>query len=51
MGLPGPLAQGYAEIDHLLIKSVLKASEFHKKHYVNGKYLKKELPIILQQDK
>ena len=31
MGLPGPLAQGNAEIDQLLIGSVLQASEFHKK--------------------
>ena len=28
--LPGPLAHGNAEIDQLLIGSVLQASEFHK---------------------
>ena len=31
-GLPGPLAQGNAEIDQLLIGSVLQASEFHLKN-------------------
>ena len=30
-GLPGTLAQGNADIDQLLIGSVLQASEFHKK--------------------
>ena len=39
-GLPGPLAQLY-EIDQLLIGNVLEASEFHKKHHVNSKSLKK----------
>ena len=41
MGLPGTLAQGNADIDQLLIGSVLEASEFHKKHHVNNKGLKK----------
>ena len=40
MGLPGPLAQDNAEIDLLLIGSVLKVSEFHEKHHFNGKGLK-----------
>ena len=39
-GLPGPLAQGNAEIDQLLIGSMLQTSEFHKKHHVNSKVLK-----------
>ena len=41
MGLPGSLAQGNAEINQLLIRNVLEASEFHEKHYVNSKGLKK----------
>ena len=45
MGLPGPLVQGNAQIDQLLIGSVLRASEFHKKHHVNSKGLKKEFSI------
>ena len=45
MGLPGPLAQGNADIDQLLTGSVLQASEFHKKHHVNSKGLKKEFSI------
>ena len=48
---PGPLAQVNAEIDQLLIGSVLKASEFHKKHHVNSKSLKKEFSITWQQAK
>ncbi|ERE69715.1 sorting nexin-6-like protein [Cricetulus griseus] len=44
-GLPGPLAQGNDEIDRLLIGSVLEASEFHKKHHVNSKGLKKDFSI------
>ena len=51
MGLPGPLAQGNTEIDQLLIQSVLKASEFHKKHDVSRKRLKKELSTMWQQRK
>ncbi|ERE72103.1 HERV-K-3q27.3 provirus ancestral Pol protein [Cricetulus griseus] len=50
-GLPGPLAQGNDEIDHLLIGSVLKVSEFHKKHHVNSKALKKDFSITWQQAK
>ena len=49
MGLPGPLAQGSAEIDQLLIGSVLQDSKFHKKHNVNSKGLKKEFSITWQQ--
>ncbi|KAL6088337.1 hypothetical protein STEG23_010771, partial [Scotinomys teguina] len=51
MGLPGPLAQGNDEIDKLLIGNVLEASEFHKKHHVNGKGLKKDFSITWQQAK
>ena len=51
MGLPGHLAQGNAEIDQLLIGSVLQASEFHQKHHVNSKGLKKEFSITWQQAK
>ena len=40
MVLPGPLVQGNAGIDQLLIESVMQASEFHKKHHVNSKGLK-----------
>ncbi|MBV2133725.1 DDE-type integrase/transposase/recombinase [Pseudomonas sp. MAP12] len=50
-GLPGPLAQGNDEIDRLLIGSVLEASEFHKKHHVNSKGLKKDFSITWQQAK
>ena len=50
-GLPGPLAQGNDEIDKLLIGNVLEASEFHKKHHVNSKGLKKDFKITLQQAK
>ena len=50
-GLPGPLAQGNAEIDQLLIGSMLQASEFHKKHHVNSKGLKKEFSTTWQQAK
>lgn len=50
-GLPGPLTQGNNEIDQLLIGSVLDASEFHKKHHVNSKGLKKEFSITWQQAK
>ena len=35
MGLPGPLAQGNAEIDQLLIGSVLQASVFNKKNIMS----------------
>ena len=45
MGLPDRLTQGNVEIDRLLTGSVLKASEFHKKHDVNRKGLKKEFSI------
>ena len=45
MGLPGPLAQGNAEIDQLFIGSVLQASEFHKNYYVNSKVLRKDYSI------
>ena len=51
MGLPGPLAQDNAEIDQLLIGSMLKASEFHKKHHINSKNLKKQFSITWQQAK
>ncbi|ERE71793.1 Pol polyprotein [Cricetulus griseus] len=51
MGLPGPLAQGNDEIDRLLIGTVLEASEFHKKHHVNSKGLKKDFSITWQQAK
>ena len=51
MGLPGPLPQGNAEINRLLIGSVLQASEFLKKHHVNSKVLKEEFPITWQQAK
>ena len=37
--LPGPLAQGNAEIVQLLIGRVLQTSEFHKKYHVNRKVL------------
>ncbi|KAL6065033.1 hypothetical protein STEG23_028902 [Scotinomys teguina] len=50
-GLPGPLAQGNDEIDKLLIGNVLEASEFHKKHHVNSKGLKKDFSITWQQAK
>ncbi|KAL6090311.1 hypothetical protein STEG23_009234 [Scotinomys teguina] len=42
-GLPG---QGNDEIDQLLIGNVLEASEFHKKHHVNSKGLKKDFPSL-----
>ncbi|KAL6035037.1 hypothetical protein STEG23_037457 [Scotinomys teguina] len=50
-GLPGPLAQGNDEIDKLLIGNVLEASEFHKKHHVNSKGLKRDFSITWQQAK
>ncbi|MEJ1274732.1 amelotin [Cricetulus griseus] len=50
-GLPGPLAQGNDEIDRLLIDTVLEVSEFHKKHHVNSKDLKKDISITWQQAK
>lgn len=40
-GLPGPFAQESEKIDQSLIGNVLKASNFHEKHNVNGKGLKK----------
>ena len=40
MGLQSLLEEGNTEIDWLLIESVLKDSEFHKKHHVNSKGLK-----------
>ena len=48
-GLPGPLVQGNAEIYQLLIGNLLKASEFHTKHPVSSKGLKKEFFITWQQ--
>ena len=36
-GLPGSLAQGNDEIDLLLIRSALEASEFHMKPHINSK--------------
>ena len=50
-GQPGPLAQDNAEIDQLLIGSMMQASEFHKKHHVKSKGLKKEFSITWQQAK
>ncbi|KAL6038953.1 hypothetical protein STEG23_010042 [Scotinomys teguina] len=50
-GLPGPPAQGNDEIDQLLIGNVLEASEFHKKHHVNSKGLKKDFAITGQEAK
>ncbi|KAL6087838.1 hypothetical protein STEG23_011789 [Scotinomys teguina] len=50
-GLPGPLAQGNDEIDKLLIGNVLEASEFHKKHHVNSKGLKRDFSMTWQQAK
>ena len=50
-GLSGPLAQSNAEIDQLLIGSVLQASEFHLKNHVNSKGLKKEFSFTWQQAK
>ncbi|KAL6087654.1 hypothetical protein STEG23_030580 [Scotinomys teguina] len=50
-GLPGPLAQGNDEIDKLLIGNVLEASEFHKKHHVNSKGLKRDFSITWHQAK
>ncbi|KAL6093039.1 hypothetical protein STEG23_031351, partial [Scotinomys teguina] len=50
-GLPGPLAQGNDEIDKLFIGNVLEASEFHKKHHVNSKGLKRDFSITWQQAK
>ncbi|KAL6032385.1 hypothetical protein STEG23_008139, partial [Scotinomys teguina] len=50
-GLPGPLVQGNDEIDKLLIGNVLEASEFHKKHHVNSKGLKRDFSITWQQAK
>ncbi|KAL6084245.1 hypothetical protein STEG23_037991, partial [Scotinomys teguina] len=50
-GLPGPLAQGNDKIDKLLIGNVLEASEFHKKHHVNTKGLKRDFSITWQQAK
>ncbi|KAL6080845.1 hypothetical protein STEG23_037091, partial [Scotinomys teguina] len=51
MGLPGHLAQDNDEIDKLLIGNVLEASEFHKKHHVNSKGLKRDFSITWQQAK
>ena len=51
MGLPGGLAQGNAEIDQLLIRSVLQAPEFHKNYYVNSKVLRKDYSITWKQAK
>ena len=45
MGLLSPLVQGNTDINQLLIGSVLEVSEFHKKHHVNSKGLKKEFSI------
>lgn len=47
MVLQGPLAQDNIEIDRLLIGSVLKASEFHKKHHVDSNGLKPWVPLAL----
>ena len=51
MCLPGPLEQGNAKIDQLLIGNVLKASEFHRKHHINRKGFKKDFSIMWQQVK
>ena len=51
MGLPGPLGQGNTKTDQLLMGSVLQASEFHKRHHVNSKGLKKEFSITWHQAK
>ena len=40
-GLPGPLAQDNGEIGKLLIRNIGEVPEFHKKHHVNVKGLKK----------
>jgi hypothetical protein len=41
--LQGPLAQGNGKIYQLLIGNVLEVSEFHEKHHINGKGLKKKI--------
>ena len=51
MGLPDPLVQGNAEIYQLLTGGMLQTSEFHKKHNVNSKGLKKEFSFTWQQAK
>ena len=51
MGLPGGLAQGNAEIDQLLIRSVLQAPEFHKNYTINSKVLRKDYSITWKQAK
>lgn len=40
MCVPGPLVHGDDEIDQLLIRYVLEASEFWEKYHVNYKGLK-----------
>lgn len=46
ISLPGPLAKYNDEIDQLLIDNTQKASELHKKHYVDHKGLKKDFSNI-----
>ena len=48
MGLPGPNAQGNAKINQLLIRSVLKVTEFHLKNHVNSKGFKKDNSVMWQ---
>ena len=46
--LPDPLAHSTDETDQLLVGNMLDASEFHKKHHVNSKGLKKDFSITCQ---
>lgn len=45
IGLQSGLGQSNDRIDQLLIGNVLEASEFHKKHHVSTKGLRKDFSI------
>jgi hypothetical protein len=42
-------AQGNDEPDQLLIGNVLETSNFHEKHHINGRGLKKKIAITWHQ--
>ena len=46
--LPDPPTHSNDEIDQLRVRNMLEASEFHKKHHVNSKGLKKDFSFTWQ---
>lgn len=50
-GLPGPFKKENKEINQLLIGNMLEISEFHKKHHINNRDLRKKFSNTWWQGK